>query len=76
MGDSNSNTLIRSFKVFDRWGGEMYSASNFEPNDQQFGWDGNYGDKKVLPGVYIYLIEVEFEEGKTELIVGDITLIR
>jgi gliding motility-associated-like protein len=67
---------IRSFMIFDRWGNLVHSKENFPPNDPNFGWDGNFEGKPMNPAVFVYLIEVEFTDGWTEKIAGDLTLIR
>ena len=41
----------------------------------QAGWDGRFRDEQMQSGVYIFVAEVEFE-GITEMINGNITLIR
>ena len=66
---------IRSFIVFNRWGGVCYAKYNFEPNNPLFGWDGKSKGKVQNPGVYVYMIEVEFDDGSLKRIADDITLL-
>ena len=68
--------LIRSFSVFDRWGSTLYAANNFVPNATQMGWDGTYRGKNVNPGVYVYLVEVEFVDGRVEVVSGDLLIVK
>jgi gliding motility-associated-like protein len=67
---------ILSFHIFDRWGELVYKTTEIEPNQPQQGWDGNYRGKTVQPGVYLWMIEVEYRDGLTEVFKGQTTLIR
>lgn len=67
---------IKSFMIFDRWGNALHEYSNFLPNDIASGWDGRFGGKDVLPGVYVYFAEIEFIDGETVLYKGDVTVTR
>ncbi len=40
------------------------------------GWDGKYKGQFVLPGVYVYALEIVYPEGEVEAITGDVTVIR
>jgi len=62
---------IKSFKIFDRWGEKV-----FENDDQSFGWDGKYRNKELNHGVFVYLLDVECNDGSSELISGNVTLLR
>jgi gliding motility-associated-like protein len=67
---------IRTLQVFDRWGESVYVADNFLPNDPTFGWDGTLRGKDMNPGVYVYYLEVVYIDGYSEVIKGDVTLVR
>ena len=70
---------IRSLRVFDRWGELMFSQQNLPPTpdlNPAYGWDGTLRGKKLNAGVFVYLVEVEFEDGEVLLYRGDVTLIR
>lgn len=67
---------IRSFQVFDRWGDNVFSiAGDFPPNGL-IGWDGTFNGKDLLPGVYVYTLEVRYFDEEVEVLKGDITLVR
>jgi gliding motility-associated-like protein len=66
---------VISMKIFDRWGEKLFDASNFPPRDPSFGWDGKFKDRKVVPGVYVYTVEVLFVNGDLETFSGDVTVI-
>jgi gliding motility-associated-like protein len=70
---------ISSFKVLDRWGNLVYVAENTDPlvfTSNAVGWDGTYNGKELNPAVFVYLIEVEFNDGEILLYRGDITLVK
>ncbi len=67
---------INSFKVFSRWGEQMYEAKDFYPNDNSYGWDGNFKGERMKPGVYVYFAEIEFSDGLKIIYKGDVTLMR
>ena len=68
---------ILEFKVFHRWGGLVYSESNFPPNDdKQHGWNGEWKGDIALPGVYTYLVVARFIDGSQQAYAGDVTLVR
>ena len=67
---------IRRFQVFDRWGGQLFEASNFPPNDPNLGWDGTYQGRELDPAVFVWFAEIEFLDGQVELFKGDVVLLR
>ncbi|MEP6645446.1 MAG: gliding motility-associated C-terminal domain-containing protein [Saprospiraceae bacterium] len=71
-----SVTSFEYFQIFSRWGDFVYSATNFTPGQVNIGWDGTFGGKKVLPGVYVYRLSATNKKGKTIQSTGDITVIR
>ena len=68
---------INYVRIFDRWGELLFQAQNLLPSgDPSSGWDGTFKGRAVDVGVYVYLIEVVFEDGAKLLYRGDITLAR
>ncbi len=68
--------LVRSMRIYDRWGEMLFENLNFLPNDPQFGWSGKAKGQDVNPGVYVYAVEVEYTNGETEIFSGDVTVVR
>ena len=68
--------LIRSFRVFNRWGELIFERINFNANDAGAGWDGTYKGQKLSPDVFVYACEVICENNEILLFKGDVTLIQ
>ncbi|MBK6264240.1 PKD domain-containing protein [Marivirga sp. S37H4] len=58
-------------KIYNRWG-ELI----FESNDKEVGWDGYYKGELMPMGVYVFRMELLYENGRREVKLGDVTLIR
>ncbi len=69
-------TTISKFRIFDRWGNLVFENNNFAVNDFDAGWDGTFKGKEMNPGVFIWSLEVEFNDGKIGFYKGETTLIR
>jgi gliding motility-associated-like protein len=68
--------IIRSLRVFNRWGELIYEKVNFNANDASAGWDGTYKGQKLSPDVFVYTCEVVCSNNNILLFKGDITLIQ
>ncbi len=67
---------ILAFRVFSRWGGQLYEELNVDPLRQNFGWNGQIRGRPASTGVYIYSVDVLFEDGTRENFAGDVSLLR
>jgi gliding motility-associated-like protein len=65
---------IRAFRIYDRWGSLLHKQMNL-PVDEIM-WDGKLNSVRLDPGVYIYMLEVEFGNGNIEILSGDISIVR
>jgi gliding motility-associated-like protein len=69
---------VNFMRVFDRWGELMFTKENIlagsDPNSN--GWDGTFRGKPVETGVYVYMVEVIFEDGLKLLYRGDVTVVK
>ena len=72
----NQIARIKKFIIYSRWGEVVYEATDIQPNDMNAGWNGNFNDKEINPGVYAYLAEIEFFDGVEEIYTGDVTVIK
>lgn len=67
---------IRSFRVFSRWGEQVFQAFDIPPNDPAYGWAGHFRGEPMNTGVFAYAFEVELVSGEILLLEGDVTLMR
>ncbi|MCB0622548.1 MAG: gliding motility-associated C-terminal domain-containing protein, partial [Saprospiraceae bacterium] len=68
---------FRDWKIFDRWGGLVFQRRNTLPEDDPTkGWDGRRGGSACAAGAYVYVLEVEYLDGRIEIVKGDVTLVR
>ena len=76
FGKSRQVKTILSFKVFDRWGELVYSDTEIPINDLNRGWDGTFRGKDCEPGVFVWTLEAEYQDGSKKSFHGQTTLIR
>lgn len=67
---------VVNLRIFDRWGNMVFTKSDFQPNDITIGWDGTTNGKNMNSGVYAFVVEVEYLDGKIVPFTGDITIVR
>ncbi|OAV44785.1 hypothetical protein A3850_009920 [Lewinella sp. 4G2] len=68
---------ISSLRVFDRWGSQVFSATDVAPNDLGAGWDGNGPDRRPLnPATFVWQAEVVFFDGSERVFSGAVSLLR
>jgi len=69
---------ILSISVYDRWGELVFQSPNPFQFDKKYenGWDGQFKGQRAMQGVYVYVVEVLYNDDTGETIGGDITLIR
>jgi gliding motility-associated-like protein len=69
--------FINYMRVFDRWGELLFEKRGLPlGDDASKGWDGKFNQTYVQSGVYVYTIEVLFEDGNVLIYRGDVTVIR
>jgi len=57
--------------IYNRWGEQVFGTS-----DLWGGWNGTYENQPAPIGVYVYYAQVTYTNGQSELIKGNLTLIR
>jgi gliding motility-associated-like protein len=62
---------LKFFKVFNRWGQEVYSNTSLET-----GWNGTFNNKQCDLGTYYWQIGFTDRFGKDGFLKGDVTLVR
>ena len=84
-GDSNNDEFmiysgengiaeIKSLRIYDRWGEQVFESLGAQAGDPTYGWDGTIRGKKLNPGVFIYVAEVIWVDGTSNILKGDVTL--
>ncbi|GEM_PF-3806826 len=72
---SQSVSRINQFQVFDYEGRLMHQVNNRAPNDGSIGWDGRFNGRKMVPAVFVVLVEVTLLDGTKEQYRETVTLI-
>ncbi|MCO6460621.1 MAG: gliding motility-associated C-terminal domain-containing protein [Saprospiraceae bacterium] len=75
FADSKVITEVSEFRIFNRWGAEVFLKKNFPPNDENEGWDGYFKGKMCNPGVYVYYARCKNIYGEEILYKGSITIL-
>ncbi len=68
--------LIKSFRIYNRWGQLVFEKSNFSPGDPAYAWDGKAFGKAATPDVFVYVSEVICEKGLPTIFKGNITILK
>jgi gliding motility-associated-like protein len=68
--------LVRSFRIYSRWGELVFERRNFLPNDPSFGWDGKIKGVTGAPEVYVFTAEVVCENDLIYTYKGNATLLK
>ena len=72
-------TGIREFSIFDRWGEQLYYCGNKGTVDSSIDaceWDGTFNGKQMDPQVCVWYLEVTKIDGTTEIMKGDVVILR
>ncbi|MBK8833038.1 MAG: gliding motility-associated C-terminal domain-containing protein [Saprospiraceae bacterium] len=67
---------VETFDIFDRWGNQVYGQNENSSVGASSGWDGTYDGQFLQPGVFLYKALVYHDNGRSDLIIGDVTLVR
>ncbi len=65
-----------SMRVFNRWGALAFEQENLSPGIPVLGWGGSFQNQPAPSGVYTYVIEIEFIDGKRVQYSGSVSLNR
>ncbi len=63
-------------EIYDRWGELIFRNEHLPVNVPSVGWNGQFHNKKMPPGVYVYRTAVLFKSGEEKRYFGDVTLVR
>ena len=74
--NSNWVSKVNYFRIFDRWGQLVFEANEFEPNNENHGWDGRFNGEDLNGGSYVYYTEFVFADGNIQTKSGSVTLLK
>ena len=69
-------SVIKSFRIYNRWGNLLFERAGIQINDAANAWDGSYQGSMPRPDVYVYVLDAVCETGEPINIKGDVTIIR
>ena len=70
----NQQTTVQQIlkvEIIDRWGNLVYASEGVLPK-----WDGRFKGELSNPAVFLYKIQLELNDGQTELLQGSLSLVR
>jgi gliding motility-associated-like protein len=76
FGDQNQVETVKWFSIYDRWGNQIFYNEDFPINDPSFGWNGSFNGSKVVPGVYVYAVELQMVNGEVKSYYGDVSIVK
>lgn len=68
--------IVKSFRIFNRWGQLVFERYNVSPNNAADGWNGQYNGKTLTTDVYVYMMEIVCENGFIIPVKGNVTLLK
>lgn len=69
-------SIVKSFRIYNRWGQLLFERNNIQLNDAANAWDGYYNGDYARPDVYVYVIDAVCNAGDNVNLKGDVTIIR
>lgn len=76
INPGKSVAAISSFRVFGRWGEQLFEHLDVVPNDPGAGWDGRHNGEQMPPGMYVWSAQVLFLDGEAQELSGEVVLLR
>ena len=67
---------IKNIKIFNRWGEQVFERYNFKANNESDGWDGTFKGQKLMPDVYVYIMDIQCENNSILTYKGNVALIK
>lgn len=67
---------ILTLRVFSRWGNMVFEKNNFHPNNPDISWNGQLNGQPLNSGVYVYYVELLYQDNWVEVVKGEVMLMR
>jgi large repetitive protein len=68
--------LVKSFRIFNRWGQVVFERANCVPNDAAYGWDGKIKGVPAPVDVYVYTCEIVCENDTPFTYKGNVAILK
>ncbi|MGN6164962.1 MAG: PKD domain-containing protein, partial [Flavisolibacter sp.] len=68
--------MVKTFRIFNRWGEVVFERSDFPPNNPGYGWNGKINGIAGGPDVFVYTADVVCENGSTYTYKGNVSIIK
>jgi gliding motility-associated-like protein len=68
--------MVKSFRIFNRWGEVVFEKTNFLPGDPSYGWNGKIRGNPAPPDVFVYVCEVICEKGIPSIFKGNVAVLK
>ena len=76
MGSEERLGIDYSLYIYNRWGGIVYQINDASINNRDHGWNGMQSSKSAPEGVYLYRAVINFSNGRSRNVNGEIHLTR
>jgi gliding motility-associated-like protein len=67
---------VRVWRIVNRWGETVWTRMNFDPESAELGWDGMWNGRPHPSEVLVWMLEIEYKDGRRETRSGEVTLLR
>ncbi len=74
-GDASLLAEIMDFRIYDRWGQEVFRNNNFLVNDPAAGWDGFVSGQLAPAGAYVFSLSYRLIDGREGALSGNFALV-
>lgn len=64
LQSGNPGIKVNFLKIFDRWGSMVFNAKESVTNNEADGWNGKIKGERAHAGLYYWIAELEFPDGK------------
>lgn len=67
---------VETYRIFNRWGNQVYEANGFPLGDQGLWWDGSVQGRPVATGMYLYYLVIQLDGGEQIIEQGEVNVVR
>ncbi len=69
---NDTDLVSMAMSIYDRWGNLVFRDQAAE---NELSWDGTRNGSLLVPGVYVYQMIIQYADGRSEVVIGDVLLI-